>query len=527
MLNGLLQDVRYALRVFTSARGFSVGVIGSLTLGIAVNAIAFAMINAMFLRALPGIESPRRVVRIELCRWTEHSSCRWESSSYDDYRVMRGSLRSLSDLSARVLGHVAARIRGEAVTLRAAFVSPNYFDVLGARLPLGRTFVAAEENGPVAIISHGLWRRHFLEDRSVLGEFVDVGTISVRIVGVAPEDFLGAAVAGDGRDVWIPFGMMSGAVSPMRTSPFGVSRPAGHHQIDYIGRLGPDATLESARAEANVFVGSLVIAASRSAARYGARVRRFAMRDWTTDRLLEAVAIIMPLPLVVLGIACLNAASLLLARATYRMRETTVRLALGATRWRVVRYVLIESALLALVAAVLAVVVTIWAIRVLEPLMPMSIPLDWHVLAFTAALAGAAAVLFGFVPALRSSSGKLALGSSRVGDTGLVAPRLRHALVLVQVAASLGLLATGTQSVSAVSTLLAATGADDPDRLLLASFDLDHLKMRPETGQDFYRRLLDTRDADAAGRGRRTRAGNRSVDVRPRDDRRGGVRLGT
>ena len=257
MLNGLLQDVRYALRVFTSARGFSVGVIGSLTLGIAVNAIAFAMINAMFLRALPGIESPRRVVRIELCRWTEHSSCRWESSSYDDYRVMRGSLRSLSDLSARVLGQVAARIRGEAVTLRAAFVSPNYFDVLGARLPLGRAFVATEENGPVAIISHGLWRRHFLEDRSILGEYVDVGTISVRIVGVAPEDFLGAAVAGDGRDVWIPFGMMSGAVSPMRTSPFGVSRPAGHHQIDYIGRLGPDATLESADAEANVFVGSL------------------------------------------------------------------------------------------------------------------------------------------------------------------------------------------------------------------------------------------------------------------------------
>ena len=539
LFNGVLQDVRYALRVLSASRGFSFGVIASLTLGIAVNAVAFAMINAMFLRTLPGIESPRRVVRIELCRMTQHESCLWETSSYDDYLAMRDSLPSLSALSARVLAPTAARIRGAAVTLRAAFVSTNYFDVLGARLPLGRGFAAGEDNEPVAVISHALWRRQFQEDRSILGEFIDVGPVSARIVGVAPEDFLDSTARRPSRDIWMPLGVVGAAVAPMRLSPFSPAPAAGHHHIEYVGRLAPDATLEGLRAEANVFAPSLASRRGDPGARYGARVSRYAMRDWTNDRLLAAAAVIMPLPLLVLGIACLNAASLLLARATYRMRETTVRLALGATRWRVMRYMLIESGVLALAAAVFSVIVTVWAIRAIEPLFPVSIPIDWHVVAFTAAIAMAAALLFGLLPALRASSRKPVLGSSRPGDTGLVAPRLRHALVLVQVAASLGLLATGTQSISAVSTLLASTGADDPDRLLLASFNLDHLKMQPEQGQEFYRRLLEhvarMPQVEAAGLGPETglwtfgrgMSGAAVFVWRPEDDpKKGGLYLG-
>ncbi len=490
--NGFMQDVRYAVRVLTGAPGFAFGVIGSLALGIAVNAAAFAIINAMFLRSLPGIEAPRRVVRIELCRWTQHGGCIWETSSYDDYLLMRGLLKGVAGLSARAQAQVAGRVRGEALTLRAGFVSPNYFDVLGARLPLGRGFAPAEANQPVAIISHDLWRRQFHENPAILGEAIDIGQVSLRIVGVAPADFLGATGAGGGREVWMPFGLFDAAASPMRVSPFSAPRAADQHYIEYVGRLAPDASLASVRAEVEVFAATTLGARRPDArSRYGARVNRFALRDWTSDRVLEAVAVIMPLPLLVLGIACLNAASLLLARATYRRRETTVRLALGATRWRVMRYVLLESGLLALAAGACSVPATIWVIRVTEPFMPMSIPIDWHVLAFTAGIAAAAALLFGVLPALRASSRNLALGSSRPGDSGTGAPRLRHALVLIQIAASLGLLATGTQSIGAVSALIAATGAQDPERLLLASFDLDHLRMRPEQGQDFYRQLLD------------------------------------
>ena len=488
VFKGLMQDVRYALRVLIAAPGFSFGVIGSLVLGITVNAAAFAFINAMFLRSLPGIEAS--VVRIAPCRWT-HGACLLQDTSFDDYQAMRGSLRSVADLSARVQTQVAGRIRGEAQTLRAAFVSPNYFDVFGTQLPLGRGFTPAETAEPVAIISHGLWQRQFQARRSILGEFIDIGPASLRIVGVAPDDFLGATRAGAGRDVWIPFGVMNAAAAPRRPSPFGSPRAEGQYYIDYVGRLAPGTSLQAARAEAEVLSASLAARRSDATGRYGARVTRFAMRDRDLGRLFDAVSVIMPLPLLVLGIACLNAASLLLARATYRLRETTVRLALGATRWRVTRYVLIESGMLALAAGVFSVPVTFWAIRVTEPIMPMSIAIDWHVLTFTAAIAALAALLFGVLPALRASSGSIALGSSRPGDTGAVSPRLRHALVLVQVAASLGLLATGTQSISAVSALITTTGAQDPDRLLLASFDLDQLKMTPERGQEFYRQLLD------------------------------------
>ena len=488
LFGGLMQDVRYARRVLTTVPGFTAGVIGSLTLGITVNAAAFAIINAMFLRSLPGIEAD--VVRIDLCRWT-HGRCLSQSSSFDDYLAMRDSLGSVAAMSARVQAEVAGRIRGEASTLRAAFVSPNYFDVFGTALPLGRGFAPSELDEPVAIVSHGIWQRRFQASRSILGEFIDIGPASLRIVGVAPDDFLGVTSAGAGRDVWIPFGIMDAATAPWRESPFGGPRAPGQQYIEYVGRLAPGVSMQSARAEAEVVASALAARRLDGRERQSARVTRFAMRDWTTDKLLEALAVIMPLPLLVLGLACLNAASLQLARATYRLRETAVRLALGATRWRVTRYILIESGMLALGAGLLSVPLTFWAIRVTAPVMPMSIPIDWHVLGFAAAIAGTAALLVGALTAWRASSRPMALGSSRPGGAGAGSSRLRHALVLVQVAASLGLLATGTQSISAVSALIATTGAHDPDRLLLASFNLDHLKMTPPGGQAFYRQLLE------------------------------------
>jgi predicted permease len=484
MFNGLLQDLRHALRVLIAAPGFSAGVIGSLALGITVNAAAFAMINGMFLRPVSGIGEPGRVVRLSLCR-AAHGDCLWETSSYDDYLAMRGSLRTLTDLSARVQAQVAGRIGGEALTLRAGFVSPNYFDVFGTRLPFGRAFAANEVNEPVAVISHIVWTRQFDENPAALGTFVDVGSTSVRIVGVAPPDFLGATAADRGRDIWIPFGLMGVAAAPPRTSPFSSKRPENHHDIQYAGRLAPGASIAAARAEAEVYAAGIP-----GERRLTARTTRFALRDWTTERMLEAVGVLMPLPLLVLGVACLNAASLLLARATYRVRETMIRLALGATRWRVMRSVFIESLLLALTGAALSVPLTVWLVGGVTPLMPVSSPIDWRVLAFTAAIAAGAAVLVGIAPAVRTSSRRPALGTSRPGDGGVVAPRLRHAIVLAQVAISLGLLATGTQSLSAVSALF-ATGTESPERVLLASFDLDHLRRTPQQAEEFYRQLHD------------------------------------
>ena len=503
MLHGLTQDLRHAFRALTAAPGFSFAVIGSLTLGIAANAAAFAMINGLFFRALPGVEAQDRFARIDLCRPSRHAGCVWHSTTLDEFTAMRAALPSVGDLSARVQLLAAARIRGDAVTLRAALVSPNYFEVLGARLSLGAAFPTPQDaaDHAVAVISHRLWQRQLLGAADVLGQFIDVGTTAVRVVGVAPEDFLGADVLG-GRDIWMPLAVAGAVMGHER--PDGASRPKrdGAYLIEYVGRLAPGASLPQVRSEANVFANR-IIPAAQSGARPSAQVRRFGFKD--PSEALEAFAIVMPLPLLVLGIACLNATSLLLARATYRSRDTTVRLALGASRWRIVRHVLTESALLAVAAAAASVPLTVWSVGLVQPHLPMLVSIDWHVLGFTVLAAAGSALLFGLLPALRAASRRApaSLGSSRTGDTGSRAPRLRKALVIVQVAVSLALLATGGQSLSSVGAVISETGADDPERLLIASFDLDKLKLSDEEGRTFYRQVLDRvsgmPQVDAAG----------------------------
>jgi putative ABC transport system permease protein len=495
MFYGLAQDFRHACRVLMTAPGFSLAVIGSLALGIAVNAAAFAMVNALFFRILPGVEDQARLARIELCRASRHAGCGWLSTTYDDYTSMRTSVPSVQALAARVQLLAAARIRGEATTLRAALVSPNYFEVLGARLSLGAGFPAAKDasGDAVAVISHGLWQRQFEGAPDVLGEFIAVGTTAVRIVGVAPERFLGdtnTAIT-DGREIWLPFAVASAVLGHPSADLSARARREGEYAVEYVGRLAPGATLQQARSEANVFAARLVPGGTETGARPFARVRRFGFKD--PDEAVQAFAIIMPLPLLVLAIACLNATSLLLARATYRMRDTTVRLALGATRWRIVRHVLTESLLLALAAAAASVPLTMWTIGFAQPHLPMSVPLDSRVLGFTVLAAAGSALIVGLLPALRASSrrGAAMLGSSRAGDTGTRAPRLRKVLVVIQVAASLALLATGGQSLSSVAALMSETGADDPERLLIASFDLDKLKFSEEEGKAFYRQVLE------------------------------------
>ena len=493
LVRGVVQDVRYACRSLGAARGFSFAVIASLSLGIAANVAAFALINALFFRALPGVERQDRVVSIELCR-PGHSGCLRQASTLQEFAALRSSLPSAADVAARSQFFAAARVRGEAVTVRAAFVSRNYFDVLGTRLALGGGFAAHTADSAVAVISDEFWRRRFLRDRAVLGEFVDVGSRSVRVVGVAPPRFLASNTVGTfgGSEIWLPLDTAasagSGAAAIMGTTTR--SEDKGLFDLEYVARLAPWASRAQVRAEATVFAARSRPPHAGNGKLSWARVQRFGFKD--ADEALAAIAAIMPLPLLVLGIACLNATSLVLARSTYRLRDTVVRVALGASRWRIVRLLLMESLMLAAVAAALSVPFTYWSVALVQPHLPMIVSIDWHVLGFTAAVAAASAILFGLLPALRAASrhAPATLGSSRSGDAGVRAPRLRKVLVVVQVAASLALLATGGQSLSAVAAVISETGVDHPERVLIASFDLDKLKIAQSEGEAFYARVL-------------------------------------
>lgn len=456
----LMQDLRYSLRTFRRTPVFTATAVLSLALGIGGTTAIFTVINAAMLRTLP-VSHPEQLALVR--------EPRDGNFSYPEYVTLRDGTRALSDLiAASSLQRVAVGVGDDSELTSVKIVSGNYFAGLGLRPGLGRLFAAAEESEPVAVISRGYWRRQFDESAAVPGRQVRLNGVPFTIVGVAPADFSGEA-PGESPDVWASMALQTPAQRNER----------GFSWLYLMGRLRPGATHEQAQAELTV-----LRARSRpeSTAADGTvpRVEVTPGANGSSslrERFSGPLRVLMATAGIVLLIACTNLASLLLARGAARQWEIAMRLAIGATRARIVRQLMTESLLLAAAGGVLGLAFAFWGSGSLVRLasvtgrtLVLDLRPDARVLLFSGAVSIVACVLFGLAPALRAV--RNATGRLSVEGTYRVVGRerrwgLQDAFIVVQVALSLVLLAGSVMFIRTLKNLEAQDLGFRADGVLL------------------------------------------------------------
>ena len=500
----MIQDLRYAVRTLRRSRLFAVSAIVTLGVGIAVNTIAFTLLNSLALRPMP-VRGADRVVRLFPIDERGH---RRNLFSYADYVDYRKAASMFDDVGAYIPTSVTMQLDGEAEDRIAYVVTPNYFTLLGFDPSLGRLFGPADERGAdeaIVVISHSLWRTRFASDPAIVGRSIVVNHRSFTIVGVGPSRFSGTEPLSP--DVWV-------MTSVQRTvlPPDDLLNDRSAEWLLVVGRLKPNTSRNAAAT-------ALSVTARHLATEYPGRERPFALTVLPgTFFALEPGAwpvIILGLSIVglVLAIACANVGNLVLARTTGRQREIAVRLAIGATRWRVVRHLMTESTIVSLAGGALGLLLATWTLELLYPIGLSYVPTEWgavvldlspdlRVFAYTLCLALTAGLLLGLAPALQSSSPRIA--SSLHDDGAMIGlrlrpGRLRSALVVLQVAVCVillvgaGLLTRGLQRVQSLDV-----GFRTAD-VLYTEYDLRRQGYTVERAREFNRELASTAASAAGG----------------------------
>lgn len=430
-MESLIQDVRFAVRSLQRAKGFTAVVVAVMALAIGANVMAFSMVWALMFRPWP-LPHSERVVRVsmtDVARGFNDISWSWQN-----FREFQARAKSFAVLGAYWDHQAIVTIDRDAERLRAASITSELLPALGVVPVLGRNFTSDENvwgrNWNQVIVSDRIWRERYHADPHALGRTLRLNGRVRQIVGVMPPRFLFPEVA----DFWIPAGF--DAASDRRLDG----------ALNLVGRLADGATVVGAKAEADAFVRGL-----------GRQYPEFKSFGGTATTILEfssrgprpLVLLMLFAVIFVLLIACLNVANLMLARGASRRREIGLRLALGATRGRIVRQLLTESVLVSLVAAVIGLLIGYWSQRLWLSNIPLELPfylrfdIDAPVLLYTLGVTVVSGLLFGLAPALHGWDENLVEplreGSSQAG-TGASGVRLRSGLVVAEVAFSLVLL---------------------------------------------------------------------------------------
>jgi putative ABC transport system permease protein len=495
-MTSLWQDVRYSLRMIAKAPGYAAITILTLALGIGANTTIFTWINATLLNPIPGLASPSEVVALSLGKPGDNPF----PFTYPDFVAMRDGQQSFTGMTACSLTPMSLTGKGKPQRVWGTVATAGYFDVLGVRPLIGRTFLPEEDDkpggAPVAVISYRLWQTHFAANPDILGQTMDLNQHPYTIVGVTPVAFQGSQT-GLRSDIWVPM-MMEAQLVPQGDLIH------DHHYfwLSMFARLKPGVAPRQAQEEMTVRLQPEVKnfpeehRGHSSVTVYPLWRGPFGANQFLSTML----PVLMAIAGMVLLLACANVANLMLVRSVARRREIAIRTSLGASRWRLVRQLLVESLVLALAGGVVALLITFWSAGTFAqfvPAMDFPISLDMHpdrTVLFAALLISIlSGVIFGILPAWRSSreapvdvlkeDGTSASGSVRKA-------RLTSALVVAQISLSLVLLICAGLFIRSFMSAQQINAGFNSHGVLIASYDLFTAGYSDANGAEFDRRLV-------------------------------------
>ena len=507
----LLSDVRYSIRVLAKSPAFALTVIAVLTLGIGVNAAVFTMLKGLALAPLAGIANTSQLGIIV----NQTDKGRQAGLSYHDYQYVRDHDTAFSGLAASGFTIVNLGRGRNAKPVYAELVSGNYFQVLGIRAERGRLLLPSDEvapgRHPFVVINDGFWRRDFGADPDILGKTLEVNNYRLTIVGVTDPTFHGT-IGGYDVELFIPvmmtpqLGISVGGLQTGASADILGDRGAGI--LDVLGYLRPGVTFARAAAQ----IDTLSAALAREAALAEVAQQLKVVRIWQSPyggqaKVLPMLIVLGVMGLLVLLIACANIAGLVLVRGVSRRGEIAVRLALGATRARVMRLLILENLVLAVPGAILGILLASRSIPIIVDAAQglsapqrlfMNIPIDRPVIGFSALVACASALVFGFLPALQSSRIDLvSVINEDASPRGAARGRLRAGLVIAQVAVSLLLLVGAGLVTRSLDAARRAYPGFDPSHVTAVMLDVRANGYDEARGRAFYRHLLDAARADS------------------------------
>ncbi len=488
-LEMLWQDLRYGAQMLLKNPGFTLIAVLTLALGIGANTAIFSVINAVLLQPLP-FEAPTALVRV----WRASAEDERGECSYPDFADLRARQAVFERMAAWRGGDYTLTGRGEPINLRGVVVTADLFPLLGVAPQLGRSFTPAEDQAGqrAVILSHSLWQQRFNADPNVLGQSISINSRSYDVVGVMPAGFA-FPVQNAESDLWLSLATVADAEggAPLITQ-------RGSLAFGVIARLKPQVSPAQAEGALRVIVDKLSKQYPESKDFLSARI--VPLHQEVVRDVRQGLWLLFGAVGCVLLIACANVATLLLARATTRRKELAIRAALGAGRGRIVRQLLTESLLLAFCGGLAGWLLARWGTAVLLALKPRGLPrglaagVDLRMLGFTVLVALGTGVLFGLAPAWRAARADLndALkDGGKGGGAGARHNRLRHALVVAEVALALVLLVCSGLLLNSFLRLQRVNPGFDPHDVLTFRIALPASRYAQLTQvAPFYRQLI-------------------------------------